>query len=274
VLHVLLGLLFAAGVFISDATSPQVIPALFPGRILVEADINGHSLWFHLDTGTSVLAVDRATASAAGMAIGEDGDAVADVAIGALHAHDAHFSLMDHYGYDDGGVHVSGLIGTPFFTSNVVTIDYARRELIAYPNGSFRADSPGVAATPMYFNGDLVFVHAWFGSKRATLLLDTGDQRTVLFSAFAKTVIRGAPISGPTTTTLGIGGATTTWRQYVTEPLVFGGDKFDAPDIYVADDAPAWMRADMLDGILGRDVLQAFRITLDYARNMLYIEHP
>jgi hypothetical protein len=30
----------------------------------------------------------------------------------------------------------------------------------------------------------------------------------------------------------------------------------------------------MLDGILGRDVLQAFRITLDYARNMLYIEHP
>ncbi len=272
VLHLLLAALLSTPLFTCAAMTPQVIPSRFPGRILVAATINGHTLWFHLDTGTNGLFIDAGAAAAAGMTVDvANRTATADVDIGTLHASGARFGLLGRYGYNDGGVHVSGLIGTPFFQSNVVTLDYPHHEVVVYPNHSFDPASTHVAPTPIDLYG-VARVHAWFGGKEATLLLDTGSQRTILFPNFARAVIVGRPLTPEQSITIGIGAAPTQEQEYRTKPMDFGGVRIMQMTAIVAAAAPPYLPESRYDGILGRDVYPEFRMTIDYDARALYLE--
>ncbi len=263
----------AAPVFTTSATTPQRIPARFPGRVLVQVLVDGHPLWFHLDTGTSVIAIDAGAATRAGVVSAPGARfATADLAVGAFDARQARVVLLPRYGFEDGGVHVSGLIGTPFLASQVVTIDYPDHRLVAYPKGTFDARALHVSATPIDFNGSIVRVHAWFGSKEATMLMDTGAQRTMLFEPFANGVSVGAPLGPARSITVGIGTKPTWERRVQTRSLIFGNVRFRNPIVLVVDDAPPFLPSSRFDGILGRDVYPEFRITLDYADDAIYLE--
>ncbi|MBV8636922.1 MAG: retropepsin-like domain-containing protein [Candidatus Eremiobacteraeota bacterium] len=268
----ILAALLAMPLFTSAATTPQVIPSRFPGRILIPAVINGHTLWFHLDTGTNGLFIDAGAAAQAGMKLDMAGhSASADIDVGTLHASDARFGLLGRYGYDDGGVHVSGLIGTPFFDSNVVTLDYPHEQVIVYPNHCFDPRTTHVAPTPIDLT-NVARVRAWFGGKEARMLLDTGSQRTILFESFARNVIVGPPISPEQRITIGIGAAPTYEREYRTKPFIFGGLQITQMTAIVADAAPDAVPESRYDGILGRDIYPEFRITLDYDDRVIYLQ--
>jgi hypothetical protein len=43
--------------------------------------------------------------------------------------------------------------------------------------------------------------------------------------------------------------------------------------ILLVDYEPDWMKSMFLDGLVGRDVLKAFRVTFDYANDVVYLEH-
>jgi hypothetical protein len=265
-------LLLAAHLFVSSATTPQVLPARLVGRVLVAAQINGHELWFHLDTGTNGLYIDRTAASRAGMTI-RDGQAHANLTIGTLSANDARFGLLDHFGNEDGSVYVSGLIGTPFFKSNVVTIDYLHQQLIVYPNGSFNPKAMNAGPTPIDFDGSVARIHVWFGQTRATMLLDTGAQETMLFEPFANTVALGAPLTQPEPMTVGIGTPPTFEHESQVLPMNVGGILIQRPVVHIVDEAPSFLSSDRFDGILGRDIYKLFRMTIDYGNGVIYLEH-
>lgn len=260
----------ASALFATASPAPQAVPAVFDGQAIVGADINGHRLWFLLDTGANGMFVDRSAARAAGMTMRADGTAQADVALGSVRATDAAFGVLDLPGYDAGGVHVSGYIGTPFFESGVVSIDFANRRVLFYPPGAFDRTAAGAPPTPILFDGHVTRVHAWFGATRATMLLDTGAQMTVLYQPFAAGVILGAPLSAPAPVTLGIGVMPTAQQWYHAKALSFGGVRVMQPVVDVADRAPANLPATAFDGILGRDVLSLFRMTLDYRHEVAY----
>lgn len=267
----LLALVLLAHLFVTGATTPQTIPSVFNGRCLIAATINGHTLWFHLDTGTSGLAIDQKDARASGMTIQGD-KALADVDIGPLHGAGAAFSLLQGYAFDTGGVHVSGLIGQPFFRSNVVTIDFVDKRVTVYPNGSFDPSSMHARPEPIDASGGVPRIHAWFGSTRAALLLDTGAGGTYLFAPFARNVEVGAPLGDPSTVRIGFGAPETSEQQYVVRPMIVGGVRIEKPVVWVSA-APPDMPQSLYDGILGRDLLSLFALTIDYADGVAYFEY-
>ncbi len=270
-LHAILAAVIAttAPLFTSTATTPQSLPAMFPGRVLVGADINGHRLWFHLDTGADGLFIDREAAQDAGLAVAPDGSVTTDVTIGNLHATGARFNTISAYGFLNG-VHVVGLIGTPFFESGIITIDFGKKQVLFCPPGTFDPASAGVAPIPIDFDGHVTRVHAWFGTTRATMLLDTGAQISMLFEPLAERLILGASLTQPSPITVGYGAKPTTEEQYHVKPLTFGGLRVSDPVLDVVDQAPPTLPTERYDGILGRDVLGLFRITLDYNHEVAY----
>ena len=102
------------------------------------------------------------------------------------------------------------------------------------------------------------------------MLLDTGAQMTILFEPFAEQLILGAPVTDPGNVALGYGEKPTTQRWCHVKPLRFGGLRVIAPVVDIADQAPPTLSTELYDGILGRDVLGLFRITLDYNDEVAY----
>lgn len=112
-----------------------------------------------------------------------------------------------------------------------------------------------------------------FGDKRATMLFDTGDDRTLLFQSFAKDVIEGPALSG-----LGVDAAffvnspPIPGQEFQTKPMTIGNFRFNLTRILIVDYEPNWMKTMFLDGLVGRDVFEAFRVTFDYANAVVYLE--
>jgi hypothetical protein len=263
--------LFGVPQFAPGATTPQTIPSIFEDRVLIQATVNGRPLWFHLDTGANGMFIDRNVAVASGLTPASDGSVTADVTIGSLRATNAQFHTISAYGFASG-VTIVGLIGTPLLESGIFTIDFVKKQVLFYPPGSFDPSSAGVAPTPIDFDGHVTRVHAWFASTRATMLLDTGAQISMLFQPFANDVTLGGPVTDPASITVGYGMKPTTERQYHVKPLTFGGLRVRDPVIDVVDQAPPILPTTLFDGVLGRDVLRFFRMTLDYADQVGYFD--
>jgi hypothetical protein len=252
--------------FTTIETQAIPIPSAFGERVLIEGTINGRTFWFHLDTGTTGLALTREAARATGLL--EDVDAhvlTVDLDVGALHAKSARFSILDGYSVDDAAHHVDGLIGAPFFRSNIVTIDFPARSVTVYPRG-YPPPAAGVA-TPLLIRGYSAAVQVTWGSTPSTLYLDTGADRTILFSSFTRTIVHGPSIA-TYTVNLGFGAPTTDVEEVYTPPMHLAALTVRHPAVLLTQSPPAWLQ--QYDGILGRDALRLFSVTLDYAGGMAY----
>jgi hypothetical protein len=261
--------------FVTDATTPQTIPSDFDqGGVLVQATINAHAFWFLLDSGTNSIALARNAANEAGLHPNTSGRLIGDMTIGALHAQDVRFSRMKGQWRGHDGQLISGIVGSQFFRSNVVTIDFQSHEVKVYPNGTFDPTKIRGSAIQIGFIDQLPLAHVMFGDKRATMLIDTGDDRTLLFQSFGKDVIEGPTLSG-----LGVGAnffvnsPPIPGQEFQTKPMGIGNFKFNMTRILLVDYEPDWMKSMFLDGLVGRDVLKAFRVTFDYANDVVYLEH-
>ncbi|HEY1729187.1 MAG TPA: retropepsin-like aspartic protease [Candidatus Baltobacteraceae bacterium] len=260
--------------FVTDATTPQIIPSHFSkDGVLVQGTINGHNFWFLLDSGTNSLAISPRAAATAGISENGSRRFVTDMDVGALHAHNCRFGRMKGEWVRPDGTVITGLIGSAFFRSNVVMLDFQKHEVVVYPNGSFDASKIHGSAIDIGFIDQLPLVHVMFGDRRATMLFDTGDDRTLLFQSFAKDAVVGPSLSG-----LGVGASffvnspSIPGQEFQTKPISLGNFRFNMTRILIVDNEPVWMKTMFLDGLVGRDVFEAFRVTFDYAHDVVYLE--
>jgi hypothetical protein len=244
----------------------QEIPAdVSIDGVYLRATINGHIAYLHLDTGAEAIVIDPGAAARLGIAK----DGVANVDIGPLHASDVRFGLFD-YDKTVHGLAVVGIVGYQFFRSNPVTIDYPDHKLIVH-GADFDPSSLG-ARQPIASidDGKAYLVHVWFGGKRATMLLDTGDFHTILFPDFAKQV-KG--VKEGSVTLARFGGKTARGDAYDVSDVNFGGVLGQNAEIVVPDPVEFPPSA-QYDGILGRDLLSRVALTIDYADNCIYVQAP
>jgi hypothetical protein len=249
--------------FSSNDAAPVVLPAVFDDRVLLKAEIDGHPVWLHLDTGSSSLALGARDAAIMGI----KSDLVThytqpvSVTIGTVNAPGARFEVLPHYGFGSHDRHVSGLIGGAFFHANVVTIDYPHQRATFYPPGTY-VPPPGVTPTPIELAGNVPVVTATIGTQQGQFLMDTGSPISELSASFAKKIHPG--IFRGNTTTVGIDGERSE-PIFDSPDILFGNVNITHSQFAVAD--PPRVRQ---DGILGRNLLSFFSITLDYAHYQAY----
>jgi hypothetical protein len=155
--------------------------------------------------------------------------------------------------------------GTVHYTADPATIppeyrDTARRMDHPQPRQAPAAvpESVAIAVTP----GAPITVGARLNGVPLTLIVDTGAQRTVLSPA----ALQRAGFGNLTGDPVRIVGATgTTAATLVTVPLLDVAGARIGPLPVIVHALPAEGRAEAVDGLLGRDVLDAFTLTVDTA---------
>jgi len=256
--------------FSTNSPEPVVLPAVFDGRVLLETTVNGHVLWFHLDTGTAGIVIASKDAADAGLVIDPDTRRTqpVDVAIGAVTAH-AWFDVLPSYGFVANGRRISGLLGGPFFHANVVTIDYLRQRVVFYPSGTF-TPPPGVVATPIDLAANDPTVDVAFGRDHGRFVVDTGAGVTELGAGFASHAPLGL-YEGDQALHGGGGPRSRVDGVYRAPDIVVGGVTVRGATVDVAEGGGGDVEHGN-DGILGRDILSHFAITFDYANAVAYFD--
>lgn len=252
--------------FVTQVSQPQAIPAQFvDGRVIVSATVNGKPMLLHLDSGTADIVLDTGAAREAGLAVANE-TATAEVDVGAYHAAGVQLYVAP-YDPHVSGMHVSGILGSPFFESNVVTIDYPNKRVIVTPRAAFDTHAMHAQPTQLVelYHG-LASVPVWFGNIRATMLLDTGAMQTMAFRPLASRL--GLNFPQRTMRACSFGARCTTIDEYTAGPIVVGTTEFRQAVIGVP--SQPLLSTKYYDGILGRDVLQQFAVTFDYADNAVY----
>jgi predicted aspartyl protease len=252
--------------FTASGGAPVVLPAVFDGRVLLKTDVGGHTLWMHLDTGTSSLILGGDDARSIGAVVdpATHYTQAFETSVGPVTAAQARFRVLPTYGFTDNGRRISGLIGGSFLHANVVTIDYPHRQVLFYPPRTFTPPA-GIVPTPIEMYSNTPTVAATVGTESGRFLLDTGSGVTALSRDFAKKVRLGIFHGN---VTIASGGGLHTDASYDVSNITFSHFTMQQPRILIADES-----LDGLDGIIGRDILSNFSITLDYANQVIYLTH-
>ena len=252
--------------FTTGSGTPIELPAAFVGRVLLHADVNGHLMWLHLDTGNYGMLLGTDDSRKAGLEIDpvtHDSRPV-HVAIGKLEAPAASFKI-GRYGFEDHGHWVAGNIGTPLLRANVVTIDYPRQRLIFYPPGTFTPPA-NVQPTPFFMRYNTPEIELSFGSVVGRFDLDTGDQITEISPTFARKIRLGMETGQMISS--GCGHQENDPVRLIPDFTV-GGVAVKEFSAVVGN--PCGISG---DGLLGRDVLSHFALTLDYVNHVAYFANP
>jgi hypothetical protein len=253
--------------FSASGTQPLVLPSAFDDRVLLQADVNGHLLWLHLDTGSSSLYLGGEDARTAGLTPDPSTQYTQRVAvsIGAVQGPSVRFRVVPSYGFEADGRRVSGLLGGPFFHANVVTIDFPRQRVVFYPPGTF-VPPPGVQPAAIDLPHNAPILDVLVGGVRGRFLLDTGSEISELSPGFAHNVRLGV-YRGQITTAGGSEQGRTVLNEavYSAPDIVLAGVTVRGAQFAVAD-RPRVPE----DGIIGRNILSHFSITLDYANFAAY----
>lgn len=247
--------------FTTTSSVPVVLPAVFDGRVLLQTDVDNHELWLHLDTGSRSLYLGAQDAEGIGLsadpATGYSNPV--PVRLGAVQAM-ARFQILPTYGFESGERRVSGIVGGPLFHANILTIDYPAKTVTFYPPGSF-VPPPGVSATPIDLVNNAPVVTASVGDVPGRFVIDTGAQMTELSSGFARRVRLGFYRGNVVVAS----GGEDMEAVYEVPAISLAGAIVHRPEVAIADPPRI-----ALDGIIGRDILARFRLTLDYAHFQAY----
>lgn len=230
--------------FVNGASAPQAIPARFPGAVLVPTTVNAKHFWFALDSANPDVDVASRAESSFDAYFPGKGPRRLNFAVGAIRGQNIGFGPMKPWIARDG-TPVSGILGKPFFDAAVTSIDFEHNELVVYPNGGFHP-SPGAISTPITFLRGLPIVQVQIDGQQRAMLLDTRLYRSTLLNA---------TVSSP---------------HIISAAISLGGTTFPHRQIFEAP--PASWAGTKVDGWLCRDVLQYFRVTLDYANKVVYLE--
>jgi hypothetical protein len=157
--------------------------------------------------------------------------------------------------------------GTEHYTADLASIPPAFRDSATLLNApQARPIPPPTANEPVALKvtpGAPVTVEARLNGVALTLIVDTGADRTVISP---EVIERAGLAGGPARPVQVIGVTGTSTASLVTLPLLDVAGARIGPIVVVAHALPSTLRGqDGVDGLLGRDVLDAFTLTVDTA---------
>jgi predicted aspartyl protease len=167
-----------------------------------------------------------------------------------------------------------GIIGSDLFERFVVEIDYAARSLELFEPNDYAYKGPGEILTMEVIEKiPHIVVNISRGSVNlvpAKLLVDTGAaQSVVLYAPFVETNKLLETTTGTILITAGGLGGGSLMRKVRAKVVKIGRLTFDRPLIYFA---PQKRSAGWRDGILGNDLLDRFKVIIDYSRRRVILE--
>ncbi|MDP9025236.1 MAG: aspartyl protease family protein, partial [Candidatus Eremiobacteraeota bacterium] len=263
--------------FASDATVE--IPATFTSSgIVVRLNVNGRGLDFILDSGASGVFIDRRTAQSLGMTLyGRNVETIGgdfsistarmpDLSMGPVRAHNLAVSVVP-YTHADGDLKIVGLLGSDFFESGVVTVDFRNQRVTISP----RLASPvtGFSKVPISTDDYVPLVTAAFNGKDGHFIADLGGTVTVLYSHYFSQFKAPNESDDDNPGLTFVGGATKT-RNYRLSTLNLGD--YDVHDVEVAVPSNLKVEGQDYDGLIGRDILRFFTVIFDYSDAALYVK--
>lgn len=154
--------------------------------------------------------------------------------------------------------------GIIHYTADLESVPLAYREavqLLAHPRAPSAPPSPPPepAVSPATRSAPVTVV-AWLNGVALTLIVDTGAERTVLSPAALERAGFGAEPAQPIRIVGATGAAA---ASLVTVPLLDVAGARIGPLPVIIHALPADGRTGPVDGLLGRDVLDAFTLTVD-----------
>ena len=278
---------------IATDAAPVHVPVLARNNhILVRALVNeSDSLWFILDSGASGSVINQSTAKRLGLTVhpgagahGAGGHVEGGTVEGAkLHigGHTIDDEPLVAIDLDKlaraTGHPCDGIIGEPFWERFVVTIDYARSELLLHDPKTWQTPARG-AELPLTFHDNLPYVRA-----RATLpgakpvegryLLDTGSVGSIIFDpGFVEKQHALERVARTLTIQYGgVGGRSSAPLGRI-ERIELGPYAIEGPLAVLRGTGSGRTSAEDTDGNIGGEILRRFRVTFDYSRKRLHLE--
>lgn len=268
------------------------LPARMSGdRIILRVEMGSHKVDLQLDSGASGILLNRGVADATGArSFGQK----TEVTAGEYLAADAlvpKMSLGDavmqnvatetapyaELTYDN--TPVAGLLGYDFLAGCVVHVDYYNGTAEAIAPSAFTPPASAIAL-PIALDDGVPVVGVSIGSAKAThFIVDTGADRSMIFSAFAQAHPKDVADQGlgqdmtdsfPFMVDIrGVGGKVHV-REVQVPNLTIGSIVLPNWLFDVSQDAPSFEGEDY-DGLIGQDVLRNFDVYFDYGRSMMYL---
>ena len=260
---------------------PVVVPMVPAGRdIVIAAKIGDRTLNFALDSGAASSSIDPAVADSLGLKQG----ATHSTTVGGNYKF-SHVMIprMTVSGLPMTGVYMAtitipktlgaanivGLLGHDVLASAIVRIDVADQTVTFYPR-----EAPPVLkaadAIPIELDDYVPRVAGTLDGQAGHFMIDTGAGVTLLFNSFAlkDTALTYSKREGAV---MFIGGT-------VSSKIAFP-DKFSIGSTTVANfhalvPQSSLAERDQYDGIIGRDVLNAYVLYFDYANSRMFIRPP
>lgn len=264
--------------FVAQASLPATVNSIFSKYgILIRADIAGVPYWLKLDSGASDIVLDRdiarrldirefgKNATSKGGKLEEASAVVPRMDVGPLFATNLVVRTFPSADVEDG-VHVVGLLGCDFIAGGPLAIDFQRQTVTVVtsppPNGDGRWTS---LRTPLHACRPVI--HARLDGRPARLLLDFGSPDTVINEdVFASLGTTGSALD--TKIVRFIGGEPLVGTEYALSRASAGGLELAPLVVMVVAGGRAQDLDD--DGFIGRNVLDNYRVVLDYRDQRTY----
>jgi predicted aspartyl protease len=272
--------------------SPKIV---LPGKILADrviltAQVGHHKVDFQLDSGSSQIVLDKSVADALGLptfgrqtqttagTYTSTRSAVPRIDFGGATLENVAVITAPFHNWADESTPVAGLLGYDFIASCVIHIDYLHGEADALSAASFQAP-PNAIEIPIRLDDGVPVIDVKISATMSDrFILDTGADRSVLFSRFVTEHPNAAADQGLgeqfteaypfLNAVTGVGGEINVTHTQVPS-LSIGSATFPRWLFSVVHDASAFEVEDY-DGLIGQDVLRNFDVYLDYPNLKVY----
>jgi hypothetical protein len=277
--------------FIGGGSRVRVPFELVTNNIFVATSVDGSApLSFALDTGTSIVALDKAEAKkleipcvCRSRSLLGGGSVTSEfcvtpkmeLRIRTLEA-DRRGLAIDLRGlsHDKVGQPVNGILGGTLLSSLIVEVDYAARWVeLASPRSR---NDPGGVKVPLLVSGGVPFVRMRLTlpdqEVEALLMVDTGTQSAIILNKPFVDKYNLLTAVSPTISTIdfGLGGEV----PYAIGRLAsarLGTLEIARPVVNLAKAAVGSLGSSEFAGFLGAQVLQRTRVTFDYSRRQMHL---
>ena|GEM_PF-434817 len=248
------------------------------GLFVVRVGVNGKPYDFLLDSGAAGIVVDPSIAELAGIerlgnrigaTIGSYAESTAIVntlSVGALKMQHVVTRVVPVPFRIDERTRVVGLLGFDFFADAIVHVDYDRGIAEAIDMPGFHAPD-NMTTVALALDDKTPAVRAHVGNALARLTIDTGANRTLVFSGFADRADLSSERIAATTRFRGVGGmgngemARLRTFEFANVALT------DTPVEISSDD----FGSEDIDGILGADLLRNYDVYFNYPAAQIYV---
>lgn len=267
------------------------VPAkIVDDRVIVSAEMGGRKVNFQLDSGASTVLLNRSVADALKFAsYGKTTQTTAgsytatrtlvpELHVGEAVLRNVAVTSAPFEEWEDPKTPVAGLLGFDFISGIVLHIDYEHETVEALAPSGFTPPQ-GALVLPVRLDDRVPVISVRLGDTVAEhFVLDTGADRSMIFSAFAdahpelrdqglgEQYEEAAPFFNRIS---GVGGEVKISHLQVPE-LKIGSVAFTKFLFSVSHNAAAFEGEDF-DGLIGQDVLRNFDLYLDYSHLRVYL---